>query len=149
MQCHRLRRQYSERKDVVCSFHTPHTAHLKHSVIFAITEDMRLSQGTSPSTNAISLHREDLLTRSGQVTPIPQEGNVSRRTTSNSLPALPSVPSDHFYDTLEITNPTTMQVDLQAGATPCRRRIVRTRRRRTNHYLERGFSGILHQTLIF
>ena len=37
--------------------------------------------------------------RSGQATPIPQGGNVSRRTLSTSLPALPSVPSDRFYDT--------------------------------------------------
>ena len=46
--------------------------------------------------------------RSGQATPIPQGGNVSRRTLSTSLPALPSVPSDRFYDTVEITNPTTI-----------------------------------------
>ena len=72
----------------------------------------------SPSTNAISMNREDLLMRSVQVTPVLQEGNISRRTTSNSLPALPSVPSDHLYDTVEITNPTTVQVDLQAGAIP-------------------------------
>ena len=138
------RRQYSERKVVVCQFHIPHTAHLKHSVVFTGTGHMRLSQGMSPSTNAISLHREDLLMRSVQVTPILQEGNVSRRTTSNSLPALPSVPSDHFYDTVEITNSTTMQVDLLAGTTPCRRRIVRTRRRRKkylDHWILRNFAS--------
>ena len=129
VQCHRLRRQHSERNVVVCPFHTPHTAHLKHSVVLTGTGHMRLSQGTSPSTNATSMNREDLLMRSGQVTPILQEGNVSRRTTSNSLPALPSVPSDHLYETVELTNPTTMQVDLLAGATPCRRRVVWTRRR--------------------
>ena len=44
--------------------------------------------------------------RSGQVTPIPPGGNVSRSTMSSSLPALPTVPSDPFYDTMEIADPT-------------------------------------------
>ena len=65
---------------------------------FAVTEDLHLSQVMSPCTRTHSMNREDSLTRSGQATPIPQGGNVSRRTTSNSLPAPPSVPSDHIYD---------------------------------------------------
>ena len=64
---------------------------------FAVTDDTHLSQVMSPSTRTHSMNREDSLTRSGQATPIPQGGNVSGRTVSNSLPAPPSVPSDHFY----------------------------------------------------
>ena len=66
---------------------------------FAVTEDIHLSQDMSPSTRTNSMNRRDLLMRSGQATPIPQGGNVSRRTLSNSLPALPSIPSDQFSDT--------------------------------------------------
>ena len=76
---------------------------------FAVAEDIHFSQVVSPSTSTKSLDRRDLLLRNGQATPIPQGGNGSRRTMSNSLPALPSVHSDEFHDTVEITNPTTMQ----------------------------------------
>ena len=79
---------------------TPHsyTAHLKQLRGFAVTEDMHLSQVMTPRTKTNSMHREDLLMTRSQVTPVLQEGNVPRSTTRNSLPAPPSVPSDHFYD---------------------------------------------------
>ena len=37
---------------------------------------------------------------------------------SSSLPVLPSVPSDQFYDTVEITNPTTVQVEEASKLSP-------------------------------
>ena len=61
-----------------------------------VTKDWQFSQVMSPSTRTNSMNRRDLLVRSGQATPSPQGGNVWRRTMSNSLPALPSVPSDQF-----------------------------------------------------
>ena len=69
------------------------------------------SQVMSPRTNTNSMNRRNLLMRNGQATPIPQAGNVSSRTMGSSLPALPCVPSDQFSYTMEITNPTTLQVE--------------------------------------
>ena len=79
----------------------------------AATEDIHLSQVMSPSTRTNSINRRNLLVRNGQATPILQGGNVSRRLMSSSLPALPAVLLD--YDIMEITNPTTMQVESASG----------------------------------
>ena len=49
--------------------------------------------------------------RSGQAAPIPLGGNLSRSMMSTSPPALPSTLLDQFYDTMEITNPPTVQVE--------------------------------------
>ena len=53
---------------------------------------------------------KNVLMRSGQATPIPLGGNLSRSMMINSLPALPT-PSDDLYDTMEIMNPRTVQVE--------------------------------------
>ena len=102
VQCHRL--AYCDgrtRWRKVGGVAVPHSyaAHLKPLRGFAVTEDIHFSQDMSPSTRTKSMNRRDLLVRSGQATPIPQGRNVSRRTLSNSLPALPAIPSDHFSDT--------------------------------------------------
>ena len=72
----------------------------------------------SPNTRTNAMNRRDLPTRNGQATPIPQGGNVSIRTVINSLPAHPSVPSDQIYDIMDITNPTTMQVESASRREP-------------------------------
>ena len=55
--------------------------------------------------------RRHLLMRNDQTTPIPPGGNLSRSMMNSSLPALPSIPSDQFYDIMETTNPLTLQVE--------------------------------------
>ena len=59
---------------------------------FCGDRDMHLSQVMSPSPN--SMTRRNLLTRSGQATPIPLD--LSRRMMSSSLQVRPSVLSDQF-----------------------------------------------------
>ena len=67
---------------------------------------------------------------------------------SASLPALPSTPSDQFYESMEITNPPTMQVESvrreEFGAD-----AFKTTKRICTHYLEKGISGIKHQKKMF
>ena len=82
-----------------------HFAH-QNTPCVAVTEDTHLSQVMSSSTRTNSMNRRDLMMRKGEVTPIALGGSVSRNTMRCSLPALPSAPSDQFYDTMEITNPT-------------------------------------------
>ena len=98
----------------------PHLPHCAHQTLsgFAVTEDAHLSQNMSPSTNTHSMNRRNLPMRNGQGTPIPLGGSVSRSTMSSSLPTLPSVPSDQLYDTMEITKPTTMQVESASREEP-------------------------------
>ena len=61
--------------------------------------------------------------RNGQATPIPLGGNLSRSMMINSRPALP-IPSDDFYDTMEITDPTTMQVELADRGEPMQKHCM-------------------------
>ena len=65
-----------------------------------------------------STTRRNLLMRSGQATPSPLRGHLSRSMMSSSLATLPSVLSDQFYDTMEITIPTTMQVESASTEEP-------------------------------
>ena len=96
MQCHRLRRQYSERKDVVGPY--PRTLRTSNnSVVLRLQKTCTFTKVMTPRTKTNSMHREDLFMTRSQVTLVLQEGNVPRSTTRNSLPAPPSVPSDHFY----------------------------------------------------
>ena len=115
----------STRKVVVCPYHF--STHVTHSVV---TEDTPFT-GYEPKYTF-----NDSQKLAGQATPIPLEGNLSRSMMSSSLPALPSVPSDHFYDTMEITNPPAVQVKIcvQEGA-PCRRTVWT--RRKSKHCLNR------------
>ena len=117
-----------EEKLLVCPVPHFYAAHLKPLRGFAVTEDIHLSQDMSPSTRTNSMNRRDLLMRSGQATPIPQGGNVSRRTLSNSLPALPSIPSDQFSDTGNHESDDCASATCQQGATTFSRRIVWTRK---------------------
>ena len=82
---------------------------MPYSVVFVVTDDMHLSQVMSPSPN--SMTRRNLLTRNGQATRIPLGGHLSRRMMSSSLQARPSVLSDQFCDTMEIANPSAMQME--------------------------------------
>ena len=69
-----LQRQYAERKVVVCPFHN--TAHITHSVVWRLQKTYNFSQVMNPTTN--QWLAENLLVRSGQATPIPPGGNLSR-----------------------------------------------------------------------
>ena len=102
-----LRRQYSEENHCVSIPHS-YTARIKHSVVFTVTEDMNSSPRCEPKYNFDE--SKNVLMRSGQATPIPLGGNLSRSMMINSLPALPT-PSDDLYDTMEIMNPRTVQVE--------------------------------------
>ena len=66
---------------------------------------------------------------------------------SNSLQALPSIPSYQFYETMEITNPPAMQVESASREEPNADVIVWTRRIR-KHYPESGISRAKHQNVI-
>ena len=94
--------------------------HCAHQTLrgFAVTEHIHRSQAMSPCTSTKSLNRRDVMMRNGQVPPIPLGGHVSGNTMISSLPELPSIPSDQFYDTVEITNPTTMQVESASKGEP-------------------------------
>ena len=76
---------------------------------FVVTEDIHFSQVMMPSTS--SMTRRNLLMRSGQATPVLLGGHLSRSMMSSSLPAHPSVLSEQFFDTVEITNPPFTQVE--------------------------------------
>ena len=65
-----------------------------------VAEDIHPFTGCDPKHK--SMARRNLLMRTGQATPIPMGGNLSRGMMSSSLPALLSVPSDPFYDTRDI-----------------------------------------------
>ena len=93
-------------------------AHAVHSVVLRLSEDITFDLSRAQSTNTNSVNGIDLTMRNGQVTPIPLGGNVSRGPMGSSLPALPSVPSHKFYDTMEISSPTTMQVKSASKAKP-------------------------------
>ena len=98
------------------------TAHITHSEVFVVTDDVHLSQVVSPSTN--SMTRSNLLMRNGQATPIPLGGNLSRSMMSSSLQTRPSVPSDQFYDTMEIANPLVVQMESASRrGIQCRRTV--------------------------
>ena len=79
-----LRRQCSERKVVFVYMPHSNTAHLKHSVFWRL-QNTYTFQVMSPSTRTHPMHRTDLLMRSGQATPTPQGGNVSRRTMNEHM----------------------------------------------------------------
>ena len=61
---------------------------------------------------------QKLLMRYGQATPILLGGNLSRTVMSSSRQALPSVPSDQFYDTLEITNLPAVHIESASRGEP-------------------------------
>ena len=54
--------------------------------------------------------RRNVLIRNGQATPISVGGNLSSSMMSSALPALPSVHSDQFYDTLLISTSAAMHM---------------------------------------
>ena len=91
-----LRRQYSERNIVVYPCRNPTLRTSNTPWFLRVTEGTDLSQVMSTSTRTKSMNPRDLLARNGQATPMSHGGLVSRRTTSNSLPVLPSVLSNQF-----------------------------------------------------
>ena len=117
--CHRI--AYCDgstrrRKVAVCPYHSLRCAPQALRG-FAVTEDIHLSQDMSPSTRTNSMNRRDFLMRSGQATPIPQGGNVSEHW-SNSLPSTSFNTFQISFLTLEITNPTTVQVERASRKQP-------------------------------
>ena len=114
-----LRRQYPQRKVVV----SIHCAYRSLRGGFVVTEDMHLSRVMSPSE--IQRLAEDVVMRSGQATPTARGGNLSKKYDEQlTTSTLSSVPSDQFYDTMEISNSTAIQVESASrGDTPCRRPV--------------------------
>ena len=78
--------------------------------VFVVTEDMHLSRVMSPSE--IQRLAEDVVMRSGQATPTAPGGNLSKKYDEQlTSSTLSSAPSDQFYDTMEISNSTAIQVE--------------------------------------
>ena len=110
MQCCRLAHcDGGSRKGKSLYVHTTFQVCAHHSLRgLVVTEDIRLSHVLR--TRTIKMARRNLLMGNGQTTADSSCGKISRSLLSSSLPALPSVSSDQFYDVMEATNPPTVQV---------------------------------------
>ena len=110
-----FRRKYSEIKSLYVHTKLIHCAPQTLRG-FVVVEDVQFSQVMRPSTH--SMTRRNRQITNGEARPIPLGGNVSRSMMNSSLPApaLSLVPSDQFYDTMEITIP--MQVELASRREP-------------------------------
>ena len=114
-----LRRQYSEKKVVVCPYPLTHTTHATHSVVW-------WSQKTDTFHRVWSWVQfndsQKLTDEKRPTTPIPPGGNLSRSMMSRSRPSLPR-PSDHFlrhcgkYESADCASGTCPQVKTQCRST--------------------------------
>ena len=146
-----LRRQYSERKVVVC-VHTSFLHCAPRTLLgFAVIEDIHLSQVCEPNLYTYKMYESNRFTNEKR----PSHADFFRRkclkknneqfTSSASFSTFGSV-----FLTMEITSPTTVQVKSSCRrADPCRRRIEWTKRIRKNLFLRMESQKVSIRNIIF
>ena len=87
--------------------------------------------------------------RSGQATSIPQEGKCLKKNNEQFTSSASFSTSRSFFDTLEITNPTTMHMESACRSNSMQKTHCMDKEDVKKHYLENGISGISIRKVTF